>query len=296
MDILYDQYLLNGTTIQQRTVPRVGTKSVRLLLYRFSTYSVCSDSFFSTFFRFPPMSPPFPARRLQLFCGFLRFFAPLPPSPTLFSFPLSSSPFPSPLQSSLTSPFPSPFPSGVRLRTPSPFPPRPRSRPRSRPALLRSLPPPFPLPLHPRPLDRLRSHPRLQSRPRPRSLPPAPRIRLPPRYDALVPTPGLANGAVGCSQAPPPVCRDDDACGMRVPKENRRRRRATSVPSARCWDTLEYVSDLCCTRLMASSLMRACTCVCVCVVVVVVVSHIQRIGCQPETNYFTRWPIPLVVC
>ena len=26
-----------------------------------------------------------------------------------------------------------------------------------------------------------------------------------------------------------------------------------------------------------------------------VVSHIQRIGCQPEKNYFTRWPIPLVV-
>ena len=32
------------------------------------------------------------------------------------------------------------------------------------------------------------------------------------------------------------------------------------------------------------------------VVVVVVVSHIQRIGCQPEKHYFTRWPIPLVVC
>ena len=29
---------------------------------------------------------------------------------------------------------------------------------------------------------------------------------------------------------------------------------------------------------------------------VVVVSHIQRIGCQPEKNYFIRWPIPLVVC
>ena len=42
-------------------------------------------------------------------------------------------------------------------------------------------------------------------------------------------------------------------------KENCRRRRATSVPSARCWDSLEYVSDLCCTRLMAWSLMRACT-------------------------------------
>ena len=32
------------------------------------------------------------------------------------------------------------------------------------------------------------------------------------------------------------------------------------------------------------------------VVAVVVVSHIQRIGCQPEKNYFTRWPIPLVIC
>ena len=32
------------------------------------------------------------------------------------------------------------------------------------------------------------------------------------------------------------------------------------------------------------------------VVVVVVVAHIQRIGCQLEKNYFTRWPIPLVVC
>ena len=31
-------------------------------------------------------------------------------------------------------------------------------------------------------------------------------------------------------------------------------------------------------------------------VVVVVVSHIQRIGCQPEKSYFTRCPIPLVVC
>ena len=32
------------------------------------------------------------------------------------------------------------------------------------------------------------------------------------------------------------------------------------------------------------------------VVAVVVVSHIQRIDYQPEKNYFTRWPIPLVVC
>ena len=37
-------------------------------------------------------------------------------------------------------------------------------------------------------------------------------------------------------------------------------------------------------------------CMYVVVVVVVVVSHIQRIGCPPEKKYFTRWPIPLVVC
>ena len=120
---------------------------------------------------------------------------------------------------------------GSPTPSPSPFSPRPRSRP----ALLRSLPPPFPLPLRPRPHDRsrpryrLRSHPQLQSRPRPGSLLPVPRIRLPPRYDALVRTPGLANGAVGCSQAPPPVCRDGDACGMRVPAVKQKRIAAEHV-------------------------------------------------------------------
>ena len=116
---------------------------------------------------------------------------------------------------------------------PSPSPPRPR------PALLRSPPPPFPFPLRPRPHDRsrlryrlrsrLRSHPRLQSRPRTRSLFPVPRIRLPPRYDALVQTPGLAHGAIGCSQAPPPVCRDGDACEMRVPAVKQKRIAAKGV-------------------------------------------------------------------
>ena len=201
---------------------------------------------FYILFAFHPCLPRFPRGVYSYLTVSCVFFVSLPPSPILFPFPLSSSPFPSPLQSSLLSPFPSPLPSCVRLRVPTPVPvpvpvpapPRPRSRPRSRPALLHSLPPPFPLPLRPRPLDRprpryrLRSPPRLQSRPRPRSLLPAPRIRLPPRYDALVPTLGPTNGAVGCSQAPPPVCRDGDACGMRVPavkqKENRRRRRATS--------------------------------------------------------------------
>ena len=121
----------------------------------------------------------------------LRFFAFLPPSQILFSFPflLSSYLFPSPLLSSLPSPLPSPFPSGYRLRVPTPVPvpapPRPRSRPHSRPALLRSPPPPFPFPLRPCPHDRLHPryrlcfHPRLQSRPRPRSLLPVSRIGYP---------------------------------------------------------------------------------------------------------------------
>ena len=43
------------------------------------------------------------------------------------------------------------------------------------------------------------------------------------------------------------------------PKEKYRRRCATFVPSVRCWDSLRCISDLCSTRLMSSSLMRACT-------------------------------------
>ena len=86
------------------------------------------------------MSPTFPARRLQLFCGFLRFFASLPPSPILFSFPLSSSSLPSLLQSSLLSPFPSPFPSCVRLRVPTPV-PVPVSAPSPLPSLFPSCAP-----------------------------------------------------------------------------------------------------------------------------------------------------------
>ena len=39
-----------------------------------------------------------------------------------------------------------------------------------------------------------------------------------------------------------------------------------------------------------------CRCLSISTLWKVVVSHIQRIGCQPEKNYFTRWPIPLVVC
>ena len=44
-----------------------------------------------------------------------------------------------------------------------------------------------------------------------------------PRYDVLVQTPGLADGVIGRSQAPPPVCRDGDACGMKVPAVKQKR-------------------------------------------------------------------------
>ena len=187
------------------------------------------------------MSPPFPARRLQLFCGFFCFFASLPPSQSYarsrYRRPRSHLRY-SPRFCPRSRPRSHPvFVNGCLPPSPSPSPPRPRPMPRSRPALLHSLPPPLPLPLplNPRPLDRprpryrLRSHPRLQSRPRPRSLFPAPRTRLPTRYDALVPTPGLANGAVGCSQAPPPVCKDGDACGMRVPAVKQKKIAAEDV-------------------------------------------------------------------
>ena len=98
---------------------------------------------FLHFFLFSSKSPPFPARRLQLFCGFLRFFASYPPFPILSSFPLSSFPFPSLLLSSLPSSFP--FPSGVRLRVSTP-----RPRPRLVPApVLRSF-----VHLHPRSCSR----------------------------------------------------------------------------------------------------------------------------------------------
>ena len=185
-----------------------------------------------------------------------------PPLPFLFSFPLPS-PFSSP------SPLPSPFSSCVRplvsatVRVPAPSPPRPRSR--SRLAFVLSQSPPFPYLRRPRP----QSRPRLRSYPRPRPPSPFPSLLLvswtwlAPRYNALAPTPGLVNGAMGCPQVLLPVSRDDGAYRRKVPavkqKGNSRRRRDTSVPSARCWDLLKCISDLCSTRLMGSSLMRACT-------------------------------------
>ena len=149
------------------------------------------------FFSFHPSLPRFPASRLQLLCGFLRFPSSPPPSPIPSSFP-----FPSPLLLSFPSLLPSPFPycvpsfASTPVLLPAPSPP---------PSTFTS-PPPF----------RFRSRCRLRSRPGLRSLLPVPRTRLPPRYDARVKTPGPANGAVGCSQAPPPVCRNGDACGVCV--------------------------------------------------------------------------------
>ena len=77
-----------------------------LLLSRLSGVAAAGPIlYFLHFFIFPPKSPPVSTWRLQLFCGFLRYFASLPPSPILSSFPLSSSPFLSLIVSSLPSPF-----------------------------------------------------------------------------------------------------------------------------------------------------------------------------------------------
>ena len=153
-----------------------------------------------------------------------------------------------------------------------PFPLRPRSRPRSHLALVRSPAPPFSFPLRPgphhrsrprsRPLpsSRLRSHPRLRLRSRPDpfcSFPPTgPAYSLGTlrvyRYRAL------RTKLSGIHKNHPlSAVRSESACYKTI--ENRRRRRATIVPSARCWDSLECISNLCSTRLNASSLMKACT-------------------------------------
>ena len=132
--------------------------------------------------------------------------------------------FPSSILPSFPSPPPFPFASGVVLSFPLPL-PRPvpvpvlpsfyRLLPRSRSGsssmlitvpILVPVPVPFPSPFPP-PF----------APPRPFLLLPVPRTSFPPRYDARVQTPGLAAEADGCPQALPIVCRDDDACGMKVP-------------------------------------------------------------------------------
>ena len=97
-----------------------------LLFSRLSGLAATGPTLFCLRFSLVPLiSSPFPTWRLQLLCGFLRFFVSLPPSPMLSSFPSpfpSSSPFPSPLLLSFPSPLPSPFPSCVRPRVSTPVP------------------------------------------------------------------------------------------------------------------------------------------------------------------------------
>ena len=72
---------------------------------------------FLTLFSPPTQSPSFSTWRLQLLCGLLRFFASLPISLILSSFPFplqSASPFPFPLLFSFPSTLLTPFPSCVR--------------------------------------------------------------------------------------------------------------------------------------------------------------------------------------
>ena len=147
------------------------------------------------------------------------------------SYPRSRSRFilvPVPISATVLASVPVPVPVPIRCSSTGPH-PRPRSRP---------VPAPVPVPvlrffvhLHPRscsrsvPVPMTVRVPVTVSVPTPDSNPAPDPVRsflsfgpgYPPQYDALVQTPGLANGAVGSSQAPPPVCRVGDACGMRVP-------------------------------------------------------------------------------
>ena len=129
---------------------------------------------------------------------------------------------------SILVPFPVSDPAPVTVSAPAPAPVtvpvlrsysrlRPRSRPRPRSFFLRS----FSCLL-------LRPRPRSCSRPRPVPVL-VPRTWLPPRYSTRVQTPGLANGAVECPQAPLLVCKDDGARGMKVPAVKQKRIDAKDV-------------------------------------------------------------------
>ena len=107
--------------------------------------------------------------------------------------------------------------------------------------------------LHSSPRSRLRCRPRSRLTSVLSSMPlTVTRTWLPPLYNAREQTPFLASGTAGCPQATLPVCRDDFACGMKVPAAKQDgiadRRRGTSVPSARFGDLLDHISDLCSTR------------------------------------------------
>ena len=100
-------------------------------------------------------------------------------------------------------------------------------------------------------------------------------------------SPGTSTEALGCTAS---LCAPEKLVSPDVP----------AVPSRHCTalPTVSFgtVLILFPREIMLISTLNSAARALVVVVVVGVVSHIQRIGCQPEKNYFTRWPIPLVVC
>ena len=110
------------------------------------------------------------------------------------------SPLPSPFRSCIPQVIPTPVPVPVPVPCPFRFPPHPRSGPRFNVAFISLPSPPFSFPLsfcphyrlcpssRPRLRSRLHFRPRLRSFPRPRSLFPVPKIRLPRRCEARVQT------------------------------------------------------------------------------------------------------------
>ena len=165
-----------------------------------------------------------------------------PPLPSPFSFPFPA-PIPSPLLSPSQSPSPSPSSSPLLLSFPSPH--QPPFLSYTHPLVSTSVPVPI-LHLFARLHPRSRYHsvpvritvhvPVLTPEPVPVSVStpdsdpaPPPRPSDLVRYSARVQTPGPANGAVGCRQAPLPVCTDDDACGMRWPAAKQKRTIAGDV-------------------------------------------------------------------
>ena len=142
--------------------------------------------------------------------------------------------------------------------------------------LVRSPPPPFPISLRPRPHHRLRPDPTPDPVPVPVSIlapdfDPPPTPFTPSRSSHPVAPSGtmrlyrhralrmrLSGARKRHSLSAEMMMRVEYKC-LLYNKKNRRRRHATSVPSARCWDSWDCVSHLCSTRLMASSLMKALT-------------------------------------
>ena len=158
-----------------------------------------------------------------------------PPRISQLSFPFSISdpvpvlvlaPAPFKLLRSFPSPLTPPFPSGVRSLVYAPVPistPPPLPSPFPFSFFIISPPPPFLFPLCLRPHHRSRPYPCHLS------LLPVARIWLPSRCNARTQTLGLAKGAVGCPPAPLLVCKDDDACGIKVPSVIQKRNDAEGV-------------------------------------------------------------------